>query len=241
MVKTQYLTRDRFAGFADSHAFVEQYLERRGVSNILEIGAGANPTLRLSYLDQHPWLSYTANDVDTNELAKVNPRFTALLADFTQPEIRLDRSYDLIFSRNVNEHVKSGRDYYTNIYNTLVPGGYTFHFFSTLYSLPFLVNYLTPEYVSEPLLKIFAPRDDFKQGKFRAYYDWSRGPSRRMIQRFESIGFEVVQYDGYFGHKYYEQRSKLLHQIATLKSRFLAKYPINLLTSYAFVELRRPL
>ena len=84
-----------------------------------------------------------------------------------------------------------------------------------------------------------SPRDEHRHGKFRAWYSWSRGPTRRMVARFRGMGFGVLEYHGYFGHDYYERRLPLLHHLEERKTRFLLKHPIALATAYAGVVLRK--
>jgi hypothetical protein len=86
---------------------------------------------------------------------------------------------------------------------------------------------------------MFSPRDEHLHGKFSAYYSWSRGPSNSMIRRFEEIGFEIIDYRGYFGHYYY-QKLPWLHRLEMFKSKLLLKYPVPQLCSYARVVLRKP-
>jgi hypothetical protein len=86
---------------------------------------------------------------------------------------------------------------------------------------------------------MFSPRDEHLHGKFSAYYSWSRGPSNSMIRRFEEIGFEIIDYRGYFGHYYY-QKLPWLHRLEMFKSKLLLKYSVPQLCSYARVVLRKP-
>ena len=235
-----YGTWLQFPGWQRSEAFVKNYLDTHRPKSVLEIGSGANPTIKPDFLTGHPDLVYTTNDIDPNELAKADASYQTLLQDFSEPNLKLVHGYDLIFSKMVNEHVKSGKDYYGNIFNALNPGGRTFHLFSTLYAFPFLVNRIVPEGISSALLSTFNPRDDYHLAKFKAYYSWSRGPTKSMIRRFQSVGYEVVRYHGFFGHAYYKKRLGLLHRCEVAKANLLVKFPINALTSYALLELRRP-
>ncbi len=239
-MEISYGTWLQFPGWQRSEAFVKDFISIHRPSTVLEIGSGANPTIKPDFLATFPGMVYTTNDIDSDELAKADGNYQTLLQDFSKPNLVLDKQYDLIFSKMVNEHVKSGRHYYENIFNALRPGGRTFHLFSTLYALPFVANRLLPEWIGSRLLATFNPRDEYHLAKFRAYYSWSRGPSRSMIKKFESLGYEVVRYHGYFGHPYYKKRLSLLHKLEVAKANFLVKRPVNCLTSYAFLELRRP-
>ena len=86
-----------------------------------------------------------------------------------------------------------------------VPGGTALHTFPTLYEPAFMVNRVLPERVMEPLLRRVQPgrEPEGEHAKFRAYYRWCRGPTRRQLRRLESVGFQVLDYVGYFGHGYF--------------------------------------
>jgi hypothetical protein len=92
--------------------------------------------------------------------------------------------------------------------------------------------------VSAVLLNVFMPRDSHKLGKFRAYYSWSRGPTPAMILRFEALGYEIVEYRGYFGHRYYS-RVPVLHRLEGLKARILLANPMPMFCSYGMVIARK--
>jgi hypothetical protein len=140
----------------------------------------------------------------------------------------------------VNEHVRDGAQYYRNIHTMLIPGGITAHWFSTLYALPFLVNRLLPDKVTGFLLNTFYARDGHQYNKFPAYYSWSRGPSQRMIRRFEGLGFKVLRYEGYFGHNYYSVLLPWLHKFQMKNAVWFARHPISWACSFAHIVLQRP-
>lgn len=215
--------------------------QKYGSKRILEIGAGANPTIPVTTL-QGRNLVYTVNDISADELEKAGPECDRLCFDFscgTVPDA-IRGKYDFVFSRMVNEHVQDGERYYRNIFDVLDKGGMTVHWYSTLYAFPFVINRFTPEWLSSALLAVFSSRDRVKHDKFKAYYSWGRGPSVEMQRGFESIGYEIVDFAGYFGHSYYRRRLPPLHRLEEVKARWLVKHPVPALTSYARVILRKP-
>jgi hypothetical protein len=107
-------------------------------------------------------------------------------------------------------------------------------------ALPFIANRMMPGALTEKLLQFFNPRDEHKKGKFKAYYSWALGPTSSMIKRFRSVGYEVVEYVGCFGHDYYRRRSRLLDKVESLKSRMLVNRPVPWLCSYVTVCLQKP-
>lgn len=231
-----------FPGWSGAPSLVASIIEREGSTSVLEIGAGANPTLSPAELDAHG-LRYTTNDVSATELAKADSAYETLLLDMATatPTTLPAEAFDLVFSRMVNEHVADGERYYQNIFDVLRPGGVTAHCFSTLYALPFVANRLFPERLASPVLDIVNPRDRYQHDKFPAHYSWCRGPSMRMIDRLSRLGYEIMEYRGYFGHRYYEHPALTpLRTIEEAKTSWLCRHPIPALTSYAVVILRKP-
>lgn len=242
-MKISFKTVDTFPGWKKAEMFFQKKINAFKAKSILEIGSGANPTISLNYIEKKN-LEYTTNDTNVNELNKAPSAYKILLLDFSSNEIpySLHNNYDLVFSRMVNEHIKNGKDYYSNIFKALKKGGVTIHCFSTLYCIPFLMNRILPEFLSDKLLSFISPgRNEHLHGKFRAYYSWSRGPTNKMIRRFESVGYQIIEYAGFFGHDYYRNKIPLLHKIERAKSAFLcSQLKIPHLTSYAYVILQKP-
>jgi SAM-dependent methyltransferase len=232
---------EEFPGWSGAPELFESLLSRYGSKCILEIGSGANPTLAAEFVREHG-LAYITSDVSPEELEKADPAFKRLVVDLSAREIdpSLIGKFDCVLSRMVAEHISDGHQYHQNIYKILRPGGISAHCFSTLWSLPFAINRLVPEFVSDRLLAIFAPRNGHQHGKFKAYYSWSRGPSKSMIRRFENLGFEIVSYTGYFGHSYYRKRLPMLQHLEDLKSKLLLNHPVASLCSYSTLILRKP-
>ena len=128
-------------------------------------------------------------------------------------------------------------------------GGKALHFFPTLHATPFVLNRFAPERMTERLLSWIQPHRNAAgaHGKFPAYYRWCRGPSRTQQKRFESLGYRVLEYKGYFGHSGtvtdgpgYWDRFPPLCRMHEWMSRRLVSLPNPLLTSYACVLLEKP-
>lgn len=230
-----------FPGWVMAPDYFRSLILEHNCRRILEVGAGANPTLSPQFV-QANGLSYVTSDLSVEELKKTRTPFEQLVLDLSAKTVdpALHGSFDCVLSRMVAEHVSNGHQYHRNIYKVLRPGGISAHCFSTLWALPFAANRLLPEKLGSILQEIFSPRDEHLHGKFRAYYSWSRGPSNSMIRRFEDIGFEVIAYTGYFGHWYYRRRLPWLHQLEMLKTKLLLKCPVPQMCSYATFVLRKP-
>lgn len=217
---------------------VREWIISEGAKRVADIGGGANPVLDPEYIAAHG-IRYTMIDIDAGELAKAPDCYDKLQGDVTSPECGAENSYDLVFSAMLAEHVKSGEALHRNLYRMLAPGGVAIHYFPTLYSPPFIANFLLPERLAAKLLYLLNPRNKFQNGKFPAYYSWCRGPSRSQIQRLEALGFEIEMYRGFFGHIYY-RKIPVLRNIAAFIAKHLIKHPVPQFTSFAWLVMRKP-
>lgn len=211
-----------------------------GVTDVAELGAGAKPLVG----DTEKWGFVNHRvviDISADELAKAGTEVETQVADLCQPIATGHNSYDLVFSNMLCEHLADPRTFHENCFNLLRPGGLSVHFFPTLFAFPFVINKMIPERLSHAVMnKIHRARlEHGKYDKFPAYYRWTTGPTRRSIKRFESVGFEVQDFYGTFGHNYYYQIPPL-NASEFAKSRFLMRHPVPALTSYAVVVLRKP-
>lgn len=216
---------------------LDETITASGARFICDLGGGANPALDLEYLRRHR-ASCALLDISKSELDKAPAGYERIVADIAAPEFRWSGApFDLVFSRMLAEHVRSGAQFHRNVRALLRPGGYAVHCFPTLYSLPFLVNRLVPEHLADRALRWIQPRDRFQHAKFKAYYSWCRGPQQRQLARFERVGFGVAEYRGLFGHPYFEHFGPLARWTRRRAERDLLR-PHPRRTSYAFVVLR---
>jgi len=225
------------------HEFAEavnRTASRVEVQRVCEVGAGANPLLTPEYADEHG-LEYVLVDASAQELAKAPAGYRTLAADVTSSGLAGAGLYQLVFSRYLAEHVRSAPAFHRNVLSMLAPGGWALHFFSTLYAVPFLLNRVLPERLGEAALTRLHPdrRGDGSQGKFPAYYRWCRGPLRAQERRLSGVGFEVLEYAGFFGHEYYRTIPGL-GAFGGALARRLVSHPVPVMTSYAYVVMRRP-
>lgn len=228
-----------FPGWARASDLFQSIIVQHGCKRILEIGAGANPTLSSEFV-RSKGLLYVISDSSAEELGKTETDAQKLVIDFAAKAIdpALSGTFDCVMSRMVSEHISDGARYHRNIHDILRPGGISAHCLSTLWNLPLAANRLLPERLGSVLLRIFQPRDEHHFGKFKAYYSWSRGPTPSMLRSFKHLGFDVIEYVGYFGHNYY-QRIGWLHQFELQKAKLLLRHPIPELCSYAKLVLRK--
>lgn len=218
-------------------ALVQRLVAEPTVVEILDVGGGANPILPSNLNDARCTLA----DIDPNQLAKAPDDYDKQVVDFSA-EVDLGRHFDLIISHFVCEHIDKPAIFHQNIFRHLRPGGRAVHFFPTLYAPPFVLNKLLPEWVTDHILHRFQTNREQEgdHGKFIAYYRWCRGPSKRQISRLSSLGFEVDQYVGCFGHPLYYKRWPSLERLERRASDWLVRHPAACATSYAYLVLRRP-
>ncbi|MDQ4145695.1 MAG: class I SAM-dependent methyltransferase [Actinomycetota bacterium] len=229
------LSHEAWNGFQQ---FLLDLIAQHQAARICEVGGGANPALRPDHV-KASGLDYTVLDISREELDKAPEGFRKVQADIGGT-VERDDAFDLIVSKMLAEHIADPVRYHTNVHKLLRPGGIAFHFFPTLYSPPFVINRLLPAAVTSRLLKLVESRDlEGTEGKFLAYYRWCRGPTTRQLGRFEGLGYEVLEYRGFFGARGY-YRSLGLAWLDDWISRKLVEHPAPFLTSYAYVVLKRP-
>jgi SAM-dependent methyltransferase len=219
--------------------YLEHLIERTGAKRVCDVGGGARPSLPVAAVERLG-LEYVVLDISAEELAKAPAEYTTVQADIAGEQPPDLASQDLVFSRMLAEHIAEPERFHRNVRALLRDGGIAFHLFPTLYELPFLVNRLLPVRTSERFLVKLDParRREGRKPKFPAYYRWCRGPRRRQLERFERLGYAVEEYVGFFGHDYLAK----VAPIQRLEDRLagaLLRHPIPLLTSYAYVVLRR--
>jgi 2-polyprenyl-3-methyl-5-hydroxy-6-metoxy-1,4-benzoquinol methylase len=219
---------------------IEGLVKDLNIKEICEVGGGAKPALSVDFIKSNN-LKYTVLDISDTELAKAPNDYCKVKADIASPSLSLNEKYDFIFSHMLAEHVKDGETFYKNISNLLRPNGLSFHVFPTLYSLPFIVNFILPESISRSILeRLTLYRKNPKSGKFPAHYSWCRGPSRAQIERFKKVGLSVEEFIGFFGTPCYFRKIKPLKMLDHWVSSFLLQHPQPFATSYAHVLLRKP-
>lgn len=219
--------------------FLEDWIRRERPRRVADLGGGAFPLLSPDFV-RRQCLDYTLVDISAAEMAKGRHAYRMIEMDLAAPNFTwAHEPMDLVFSRSVAEHVPSGRRFHRNIFSMLAPGGIAIHSFPTLFALPFVVNRMLPEPISDRLLSLIHRRDRHLHGKFPAHYSWCLGPGARQMQRFAGLGYEVVEYCGLFGHPYFEA-IPVLDRLEQRLARLLVRHPVNLVTTYAMIVLRRP-
>ena len=224
--------------FSDYHNVVQGLLQQYGARKICDVGGGANPVMSLQFVTDNQ-LDCTVLDISSAELEKAPKGYKKLIRDIEAESSVPTDQFDLVVTKMLAEHLRNGSLFHKNIFVMLKPGGVAVHYFPTLYALPFVVNRLIPEWLSSLLLDLFKPRDRYQLGKFPAYYSWCYGPTPSMLKMLTAIGYEIVQYRGFFGNAYYAS-IPILRDLQRAWAQFLVRHPTPYLTSFAQVVLRKP-
>lgn len=228
------------AAMRDFRPFVERLVEDGGAHRVCDVGGGCDPVLSLDFVRQND-LFYAILDISPTELDKAPDGYVKVCGDVTgrlDPE--LVGTFDVVVSLMLAEHIRDPRAFHERVREMLRPGGLALHLFPTLYEPAFAVNRVLPESVSRRLVSKVQPRRDMHggQGKFPAYYRWCRGPTDKQIARLRSIGYDVLEYRGYFGTGYVN-KIPVLRSTYPATTTLLLKHPVPALTSFARVLLRR--
>jgi hypothetical protein len=224
--------------WAEYDLFLIDLIDRYNIKRVCDIGGGGNPVLNMAYIKEKD-IDYSILDISEIELEKAPAGYFKIVADISSPDFSINEKFDLVFSKMLAEHIIDAKQFHRNVLSLLNDDGWAVHFFPTLYSFPFLVNRLTPDRLACNLLNILAPRDRFQHGKFPAYYHWCRGPVQSQIDKFKDLGYDIVEYRGFFGHEGYYKRINILKRLHTIKTNYLLKNPSPFFTSYAYVVLKK--
>lgn len=220
---------------------VKALSQRLGLKRLCEIGGGRNPLLSLAEV-RALGASYTVNDISAGELALVPDGFATACFDVAGDRGALPaaQSFDLVFSRMVFEHVQDVAAAWRNLHHLLAPGGVALAFIPTLYSLPFLVNRLVPEWLSGAIVGRLYPHRD-RNGlvpQFKAYYDHCVSREAAMRAMLEGSGFADCAVIPFWGHDYY-RGLPVLRDVPARLSALAQRHDVRLLTSHAYVLARK--
>jgi SAM-dependent methyltransferase len=240
MLESLDLGRDSEASWRDLRRSLLGLISFTNAQHVLEIGGGRSPFLTLDEAAEHDF-EYTVNDIEEAELARAPAGFRTLCFDVARalpPEIPAG-TFDVIFSRMVFEHVRDGRTAWRNLCHLLAPGGVGFAYVPTLYSPPFLVNALLPNFASAPILRLInADRNHDKEPKFPAYYDMCRASQSSLEPKLREAGFSEVHVVPFFGTPYFPVVPGL-NRIARAFDRLVDRKGWTTFASYAYLVVRK--
>jgi len=212
-----------------------------GAHRIVEIGGGRDPLFSRSEIATLG-VDMTVNDILPGELAVLPAGYRTACFDVAgdiSSVVHLRNSFDLAFSRMVFEHVEDGQRAWANLYQLLAPGGVALAFVPTLYSVPFVINWLLPDKLAAAIVKrLFSNRTDDEDPVFPARYSWTFASDRRMRPMLSAIGYREVAILPFYGHGYYESFPVIrdLHKWFTAIAR---RHDWQILASYAYIAVRK--
>ena len=208
---------------------------------IVEIGGGRGPLFSPAEIKQLG-VEMTVNDISTDELSVLPAGYRTACFDVAgdiSGIAHLRNSFDLAFSRMVFEHVEDGRRAWSNLYELLAPGGVALAFMPTLYSAPFVLNWLLPDKLAAAIVKrLFPNRTDHEYPVFPARYSWCFADERRMRSMLLPIGYREIAVLPFYGHGYYNAFPVVrdVHKWFTALAR---RRDWRLLASFAYIAVRK--
>ena len=211
----------------------------RGKVRLLEIGGGRGPQFTPDEAERLG-VALTVNDIDARELALAPPGFaTACFNIAADVDPLLFGQFDFVFSRMVFEHVKDAPRAWRNVASLLAPGGVALAYHPTLYSPPFIVNWLTPEAFSARLLKVFFPtRHDGDYPKFPARYEMCVAEPGAVAPKLRDCGFSETLIAPFFGHGYL-RAIPVAREIEGALHVWAERRDVRWLASYAYTLARK--
>ena len=210
-----------------------------GRVRLMEIGGGRGPQFTPEEAEKLG-IALTVNDIDARELSLAPKGFaTACFSIAGDVDPALEAKFDFIFSRMVFEHVKDAPQAWRNVANLLAPGGVALAFHPTLYSPPFIVNWLAPEAFSARLLKLFFPwRHDGDYPKFPARYEMCVAEPRFVAPKLRGYGFSESLIAPFYGHGYL-RAVPVLRDIEGALHVWAERNDVRWLSSYALTVARK--
>ena len=200
--------------------------------SVLEVGGGSSPSLenmegiKLTVVD--PVISTD----DTSKNYKV-------VSSSVEHWVTRDQ-FNLVCSKMVLEHIEDPTSFHKRIFALLKPGGKAIHFFACRNSLPSLVNRMLPESMGRKILTALKNRNLDAEPKFKAYYKKTKPFSSELKQFYENLGYEIVGYDSFLGHKYFREYL-ILGALEKLYSKLILKFKLSGLATVALLELQKPI
>ncbi len=225
---------NKFQWAWDNYKSVVLGIQRQfGCKSLMEVGGGRSPLI-----DEREYgslnIKYTVNDISAAELALAPEWSRKACFDISSPPPKSDSSFDLIFSKMVFEHVPDAKSAYQAVYNLLAPNGICLSFFPTLYCLPFVANYLSPEKLSMKFQRKLDPREN---PKFPAYYNWCRSTSS-LHYRLKAVGFREVTISPFYGHNYYRS-IPFVHSLGQQWTEIVRAKDLRPLSSFAYAFMQK--
>jgi len=211
-----------------------------GARRLIEIGGGRDPLLNLNEIGELG-IEMTINDILDGELAVLPPGYRTARFDVAGDAALLGEfrgQFDFAFSRMVFEHVSDGKRAWENLHALLAPGGVALAYIPTLYTFPFVVNWLLPDKLAATIVKtIYKNRTDDEDPVFPARYSWCFTDAR-LTKMLLAVGYRDIFVLPIYGHGYYKPLP-LMHNIQRRFAALARRHDWRAFTSFAFIAVRK--
>lgn len=206
--------------------------------SLLEIGAGRRPLMTAAEIKEFK-INYTANDYAESELNLIQfPVNQAVFDACGDLPVNYFNKFDVICSKMVQEHVKSGKIFYSNIFNLLRCGGIAINFHPTLFCPPFLINRMLPTQISDTILSsLSSDRNESNIPKFPAAYEFCYSLPR-IETLIKEVGFSSVAIIPFYHHEYFKA-FPVIRWIDDKISFWARTHDIRFFSSYAYTLVQK--
>jgi len=212
-----------------------------GAHRLIEIGGGRDPLFDRAEL-KDLGADLTVNDIAPAELAFLPPDYPTACFDVVGDLSNIAQfrnKFDLAFSRMVFEHVADGERAWANLYELLSPGGIALAFIPTLYSPPFVVNWLLPHKIAAAIVKTLQPkRRGDEDPVFPPVYSWCFANESRMSAMISAIGYREVSVLPFYGHGYYDN-IPIARDVHKWVTEIVCRRDWRMLASFAYILARK--
>jgi len=227
-------------GWNNYERVLRHLVKRNGARQLLEIGGGRTAKFDLDELARMG-VELTVNDISASELARLPTDYHTACFDVagTLPASIKQNTYDLAFSQMVFEHVADGRQAWKNMHKVLAPGGIGIAFLPTLFTFPYVVNWLIPDSVGKRIAELLdRKRSDDTTPVFPARYSWAFSIERWMKPMLSEIGYREVMIVPFYGHRYY-QRFPVVRDVHRWFTDLARRRDWRFFSSYMYVVVRK--
>jgi len=224
----------RFPGLTDPRRYRDILLQRIRADlkaapfKILDIGGIDRPLL-----EKDPSYQYDGLDIDEKEdCYKIYDNF--IVQSVEEP---IDRSYDMIISITLLEHVRDNRASVRSKFEALRPGGVTHHYIPSKYHPYSLCLRLVGPKLQRILIPILRPGSEGETG-YPAFFDHCS--TQQMSKLFRNVGFEKIDVVPFYNANDYFAFLTPAWVIVVLFEYICLKFDLELFASGFVISAEKP-
>lgn len=240
VLRTLDVAEDCEWAIANYKRTVTEFCKQFSMHRLIEIGGGRDPLFNRQEI-KDLGVDMTINDIALGELAALPSGYRTACFDVAGDRSHLANfrsRFDFAFSRMVFEHVADGQQAWTNLYELLAPDGVALVYIPTLYTLPFVMNWLLPDRVAAKIVKaLYKNRTDDEDPVFPARYSWCFTDAR-LTKMLSAIGYREVFVQPFYGHGYYKP-IPFLHRLQMQFAALACRKDWRPFTSFAYIAVRK--